>query len=63
METLDRLWLPGQDFHPLWTSAFPRRTELSRIDKLNKNHLTRNLVHRLERLGYAVTLSLQQKAA
>jgi hypothetical protein len=22
------------------------------LDKLNKNHLTRNLVHRLERLGY-----------
>jgi transposase len=33
------------------------------LDKLNKNHLTRNLVHRLERLGYSVTLSLQQKAA
>ena len=32
-------------------------------DKLNKNHLTRNLVHRPERLGYAVTLTLQQKAA
>jgi transposase len=29
-------------------------------DRLNK-HLTRNLVHRLERLGYQVTL--QQKAA
>jgi transposase len=33
------------------------------LDKLNKNHLTRNLVHRLERLGYAVTLTPQQKAA
>src|SRR3989441_5957108 len=33
------------------------------LAKLNKNHLTRNLVHRLERLGYAVTLTLQQKAA
>src|SRR6267378_7897212 len=33
------------------------------LDKLNKNHLTRNLVHRLERLGYAVTLTLQEKAA
>jgi transposase len=33
------------------------------LDKLNQNHLTRNLVHRLERLGYAVTLTLQQKAA
>jgi hypothetical protein len=32
-------------------------------DKLNKNHLTRNLVHRLERLGYQVTLTLQEKAA
>src|SRR5437879_9134191 len=26
------------------------------LDKLNKHHLTRNLVHRLERLGYTVTL-------
>ena len=33
------------------------------LDKLNKSHLTRNLVHRLERLGYAVTLTLEQKAA
>lgn len=31
------------------------------LDKLNKHNLTRNLVHRLERLGYTVTL--QQKAA
>src|SRR6266478_5079546 len=31
------------------------------LDTLNKHHLTRNLVHRLERLGYAVTL--EQKAA
>src|SRR5215470_15865864 len=31
------------------------------LDKLNKHHLTRNLVHRLERLGYTVTLA--QKAA
>lgn len=31
------------------------------LDKLNKHHLTRNLVNRLERLGYAVTL--QQRAA
>jgi hypothetical protein len=29
--------------------------------KLNKHHLTWNLVHRLERLGYIVTLD--QKAA
>jgi len=33
------------------------------LDKLNKNHLTRNLVHRLERLGYSVTLAPQQIAA
>jgi hypothetical protein len=33
------------------------------LDKLNKNHLTRNLVHRLERLGYSVTLAPQQRAA
>jgi transposase len=33
------------------------------LDKRNKNHLTRSLVHRLERLGYSVTLTLQQKAA
>jgi hypothetical protein len=31
------------------------------LDKLNQNHLTRNLVHRLERLGYTVTF--EQKAA
>lgn len=31
------------------------------LDKLNKHSLTRNLIHRLERLGYTVTL--QQKAA
>ena len=31
------------------------------LDKLNKHSLTRNLVHRLERLGYTVTL--QQKPA
>jgi transposase len=33
------------------------------LDKLNKHHLSRNLVRRLERLGYAVTLSFQEKAA
>ena len=33
------------------------------LDKLNKNHLTGNLVHRLERLGYVVTLTPQQQAA
>lgn len=33
------------------------------LDKLNKNHLTRNLVHRLESLGYCVTLTPQQIAA
>jgi len=31
------------------------------LDNLNKHHVTRNLVNRLERLGYAVTL--QRKAA
>lgn len=31
------------------------------LDKLNKQHLTRNLVRRLERLGYDV--KLQQRAA
>jgi transposase len=29
------------------------------LDKLNKHHLTRNLVHRLERLGFQVTLELK----
>lgn len=33
------------------------------LDNLNKHHLTRNLVHRLERLGYSVTLTLQPKVA
>jgi transposase len=33
------------------------------LDKLNQNHRTRNLVHRLERLGYSVTLIPQQIAA
>ena len=33
------------------------------LDKLNKHHLTRNLIHRLERLGYTVTLTLEEKAA
>ena len=33
------------------------------LDKLNKGHLTRNLVHRLERLGYSVTLTPKQDAA
>jgi hypothetical protein len=33
------------------------------LDKLNRHHLTRNLVHRLERLGYCVTLTPQQTAA
>jgi transposase len=32
------------------------------LDKLNKNHLTRNLVHRLHRLGYTVTLTPQPQA-
>ena len=29
------------------------------LDKVNKHHLTRNLVHRLERLGFEVTLQLK----
>ena len=33
------------------------------LDKPNKSHLTRNLVHRLERLGYSVTLTPLQEAA
>ena len=33
------------------------------LDRLNKNHLTRNLVHRLQRLGYSVRLTLQEKPA
>ena len=36
------------------------------LDKLHKHHLTRNLVRRLERLGYCVTLQqrvVEQPAA
>ena len=33
------------------------------LDKLNKHHLTRNLVRRLERLGFRVTLQEQRPAA
>ena len=33
------------------------------LDKLNKHRLTRNLIHRLERLGYSVTLTPQEEAA
>ena len=33
------------------------------LDKLNKHHLTRSLVRRLERLGYAVTMTLRSEAA
>lgn len=33
------------------------------LDRRNKNHLTRNLIHRLERLVFAVTLTPHQKAA
>jgi transposase len=33
------------------------------LDKLNTHHVTRNLVRRLERLGYTVTLSSQPTAA
>ena len=33
------------------------------LDKLNKHHLTRNLVRRLERLGYSVTVTLRPQDA
>jgi hypothetical protein len=33
------------------------------LDNLNKHHLTRNLVRRLERLGYSVTVTLRDAAA
>lgn len=33
------------------------------LDKLNKHHLTRNLVRRLERLGYSVTVTPQDATA
>jgi transposase len=33
------------------------------LDNLNKRHLTRNLVRRLERLGYSVTVTLRDAAA
>ena len=33
------------------------------LDNLNKHHLARNLVRRLEHLGYSVTLSSQDAAA
>lgn len=33
------------------------------LDKLNKHHLTKNLVHRLERLGYTVTLEQKPMSA
>lgn len=33
------------------------------LDRLNKHHLTRNLVHRLQRLGYVVTLTPQEAPA
>ena len=39
----------------------PKKSPDLYLDKLNKHSLTRSLVHRLERLGYTVTL--QQKAA
>jgi hypothetical protein len=31
------------------------------LDKFNKSHLTRNLVRRLERLGFSVTLTFNNK--
>jgi hypothetical protein len=33
------------------------------LDYLNKHHLTRNLICRLERLGYSVILTPQASAA
>jgi len=33
------------------------------LDKLNQHRVTRNLIHRLERLGYSMTLTPQEKAA
>jgi hypothetical protein len=33
------------------------------LDRLNTHHLTRNLVHRLERLGFTVTLTPQPNTA
>jgi hypothetical protein len=33
------------------------------LDKLNTHRVTRNLVRRLERLGYSVTLTPQETAA
>jgi len=33
------------------------------LDKLNRSHLTRNLIHRWERLGYSVTWTPQQITA
>jgi len=37
--------------------------DLSHLSHDFKHHLTRNLVQRLERLGYAVTLTLEPYAA
>jgi hypothetical protein len=33
------------------------------LDKLNNHQVTRTLVHRLERLGYTITLAPQQQQA
>ena len=33
------------------------------LDKLNKHHLSRNLVRRLERLGYSVTVTVRSQQA
>jgi hypothetical protein len=33
------------------------------LDKFNKHHLSRNLVRRLERLGYSVTVTLRLQDA
>src|SRR6266550_149215 len=48
-------------YHMFYNKVFYNELGDLYLDTLNKHHLTRNLVHRLERLGYAVTL--EQKAA
>ena len=53
----------GGDLSHVFPASFLQYVGDLYLDKLNQHHLTRNLVHRLERLGYAVTLTLQQKAA
>jgi len=54
-----RSWYPSITWSPKNVSYNDLRDLY--LDKLNKNHLTRNLVHRLERLGYSVTLAPSKK--